>query len=175
MGGGGGPAKQRPELRADRPDAERTIVQGPTATISIGGQKGIHNNVSAGRRRLNNPFFGEQRGASGRFPSSSMPSERWWFRRAPMQNLDGRARFINVVTKSGTNEFHGSAHYFGKFDGLSADYSHEFERHFPPSRPISQNQFGMTFGGLIVKDSAFFIAYDQQEYKDVKQKTRRQS
>jgi outer membrane receptor for ferrienterochelin and colicin len=83
--------------------------------------------------------------------------------------------FVNVVTKSGTNEFHGSAHYFGKFDALSADYSHDFASggtsSFEPD--FSQNQFGLTFGGPIIKDRAFFfIAYDQQVYKDTKQKTR---
>ena len=39
------------------------IVQGPDGDeISIGGQRGIHNNVSVDGADFNNPFFGEQRG-----------------------------------------------------------------------------------------------------------------
>src|SRR5439155_870009 len=39
------------------------IVQGPDGDeLSIGGQKGIHNNVSVDGADFNNPFFGEQRG-----------------------------------------------------------------------------------------------------------------
>jgi len=37
------------------------IVQGPDGDeLSIGGQKGIHNNVSVDGADFNNPFFGEQ-------------------------------------------------------------------------------------------------------------------
>ena len=83
--------------------------------------------------------------------------------------------FVNVITKSGTNEFHGSAHYFGKYDALSADYSHTFPgggtTGFSPD--FTQHQFGATFGGPIVRDKAFFfLAYDQQEYNETKQTDR---
>jgi len=39
------------------------VVQGPDGDeISVGGQRGIHNNVSVDGADFNNPFFGEQRG-----------------------------------------------------------------------------------------------------------------
>ena len=80
-----------------------------------------------------------------------------------------------MITKSGTNEFHGSAHYFGKYDALSSDYEHTFtsgsSTGFAPD--FTQHQFGATFGGPIVRDKVFFfLAYDQQEYNDVKQTDR---
>ena len=67
------------------------------------------------------------------------------------------------------------AHYFGKYDGLSADYSHTFASGsttgFTPD--FKQHQFGATFGGPLVKDRAFFfLAYDQQKYHDLKQTDR---
>jgi hypothetical protein len=83
--------------------------------------------------------------------------------------------FVNIITKSGTNEFHGSAHYFGKYDALSADPNHTFPggaiSGFEPD--FAQHQFGATFGGPIVRDKAFFfLAYDQQEYNETKQTDR---
>ena len=83
--------------------------------------------------------------------------------------------FVNIITKSGTNEFHGSAHYFGKYDALSADFSHSFPggvtSGFTPD--FAQHQFGATLGGPLVRDKAFFfLAYDQQEYNETKQTDR---
>ena len=119
------------------------IVQGPDGDeISIGGQKGIHNNVSVDGADFNNPFFGEQRG--GQRPAFTFNLDAIEEMVVVSQGANaefGRSGggFINVVTKSGTNEFHGSAHYFGKFDGLSADYSHDVPERtaLPPSHPTS--------------------------------------
>ena len=58
---------------------------------------------------------------------------------------------INVVTKSGTNEFHGSAWEFLRNDALDA--RNPFFRNVTAFR---QNQFGVTGGGPIVKNRTFF-------------------
>src|SRR5207244_25792 len=52
--------------------------------------------------------------------------------------------FVNVITKSGTNEVKGSLHYFGKYDWLSADLAHGTQTLTPDFR---QHQFGFTLGG----------------------------
>ena len=59
---------------------------------------------------------------------------------------------INVVTKSGTNAFHGDAFEFLRNTNLDArDY-------FSPTRgKFDQNQFGGTFGGPIRKNKVFFF------------------
>jgi hypothetical protein len=62
---------------------------------------------------------------------------------------------INVVTKSGTNNFHGSAYEFLRNDVLNA---HGFTLNPTPKPPFKQNQFGATFGGPIQKDKTFFFA-----------------
>ena len=60
---------------------------------------------------------------------------------------------INVVTKSGTNEFHGNAFDFLRNTRLDA------KNFFSPARGIfQQNQFGGTFGGPIVRKKLFFFA-----------------
>jgi Carboxypeptidase regulatory-like domain len=59
---------------------------------------------------------------------------------------------INVVTKSGTNEFHGNAFEFLRNTDLDA------RNFFSPARGIfQQNQFGGTFGGPIVRKKVFFF------------------
>jgi carboxypeptidase family protein len=59
---------------------------------------------------------------------------------------------INVVTKSGTNAWHGSGFEFFRNSGLNA------KGYFDPYTPaLIQNQFGGTFGGPIKKDKTFFF------------------
>jgi hypothetical protein len=65
---------------------------------------------------------------------------------------------VNVVTKSGTNDFHGSVYEFFRNDILNA---HGYTFHPTPKPPFKQNQFGGTLGGPIKKDKAFiFGAYE---------------
>ena len=70
---------------------------------------------------------------------------------------------ISVTTKSGTNEFHGTAYDYFRNDELRLE--HYFNRlpHrarlAPLAKPTNdQNQFGGNLGGPIVKDRAFFFA-----------------
>ncbi len=60
---------------------------------------------------------------------------------------------INVVTKSGTNQLHGSFYEFFRNDVLDS------KGFLDPATPDNkQNQFGGTFGGPIKKDRTFFFA-----------------
>jgi carboxypeptidase family protein len=61
---------------------------------------------------------------------------------------------VNVVTKSGTNDLHGSFYEFFRNDVLNA---HQFTFTPAPKTPFKQNQFGGTFGGPIKKDRTFFF------------------
>ena len=60
----------------------------------------------------------------------------------------------NIVTRSGSNSFHGALWEFFRNDAMDAsDY-------FTQSvQPLKQNQFGATFGGPIIKDKTFFFGY----------------
>jgi hypothetical protein len=63
---------------------------------------------------------------------------------------------INVVTKSGANQFHGSVYEF--FRNKVLDTKGYIDPAIPDNK---QNQFGGTFGGAIKKDRTFFFAsYD---------------
>ncbi len=60
---------------------------------------------------------------------------------------------VDVVTKSGTNSFHGDVFEFLRNTDLDA------RNYFSPTRgAFNQNQFGATFGGPIRKDRIFFFA-----------------
>src|SRR5271170_5482377 len=59
---------------------------------------------------------------------------------------------VNVVTKSGTNQFHGDVYEFFRNKVLNA------QGYFDTVKPqFNQNQFGGTFGGPIKKDRTFFF------------------
>src|ERR1700678_4801423 len=60
----------------------------------------------------------------------------------------------NIVTRGGTNSFHGAAWEFLRNDAMDASdyFTHSVQ-------PLKQNQFGATFGGPILKDKTFFFGY----------------
>ncbi|MGI4758132.1 MAG: TonB-dependent receptor domain-containing protein, partial [Janthinobacterium lividum] len=62
---------------------------------------------------------------------------------------------INIVTKSGTNTFHGSLYEYFRNDKLNA-YPFQFGAH-NAKPPLKQNQFGGSLGGPIWKDHTFFF------------------
>jgi hypothetical protein len=70
----------------------------------------------------------------------------------------GRAAYgiINVITKSGTNNFHGSAFEFYRNDALNWK-THTEELSDSPKSAYNRNQYGGSFGGHIIKDRLFFF------------------
>jgi len=63
---------------------------------------------------------------------------------------------INIVTKSGTNDWHGSALEYFRTGKLGARNYFNFAP--DPKSPFNNNQFGGSLGGAIVKDKTFFYA-----------------
>jgi hypothetical protein len=65
---------------------------------------------------------------------------------------------VNIVTKGGTNDWHGSLYYFGRNDALDAN--NFFNKNTSPAIPngeLRRNDFGGTFGGPVKKDKLFFF------------------
>jgi Carboxypeptidase regulatory-like domain len=65
---------------------------------------------------------------------------------------------VNIVTKSGSNDWHGSVYYFGRNDALNANQW--FNKNTQPEIPIGElrrNDFGGTVGGPVFKDKLFFF------------------
>jgi len=71
---------------------------------------------------------------------------------------------INVITKSGSNNFHGSVFEFVRNDIFDAKSF--FVSPTSPKPPFKQNQFGASIGGPIQKDKSFFFAdYEGQRIR----------
>ena len=62
---------------------------------------------------------------------------------------------VNVVTKSGTNEFHGSAYWF--YRNRELDAKNFFDKPTEDKPFFNQNQFGATAGGPIWRDKMFIF------------------
>ncbi|MGA8152990.1 MAG: TonB-dependent receptor [Terriglobales bacterium] len=68
---------------------------------------------------------------------------------------------VNVITKSGTNQLHGSLYEFLRNDKLDA------RSYFDPTRgALKRNQFGGTVGGPVIKNKVFFFG-DYQGTREV--------
>jgi hypothetical protein len=69
---------------------------------------------------------------------------------------------VNIVTKSGTNAFHGTAAEYFRNDALDA--RNYFNSVGQPKAPFHNNQYGGSVGGPIIKNKTFFYAdYEGQQ------------
>jgi outer membrane receptor protein involved in Fe transport len=139
-----------------------------TGDISFAGQRGTLNSLQIDGADNNNTFFGQTTGrtGSGRAPyqfSEDAVQEFQVNSNSYTAEL-GRAggAVVNVVTKSGTNTFHGTAFEFYRDRDMNAnDFINKiFKR---PRGAYHYHQFGGNLGGPIVKDKLFFFFdYDGQ-------------
>ena len=72
------------------------------------------------------------------------------------QGMAGGAA-VTVITKSGTNNFKGSAFEFYNSDKLNAKPAFFGSGPVPPKLPLKQNIYGGTFGGPVKKNKLFFF------------------
>jgi outer membrane receptor for ferrienterochelin and colicin len=148
-----------------------SIVQGPDGDeLSISGQRGINNNVMVDGADFNNPFFGEHRGGQRpafTFNQDAIKELLVVADGAPAEFGRSSGGFVSVVTKSGTNDWKGSAHFYSKTDSLAEDPQ---TRTGTEAREFDQFQTGFTLGGPIKKDKTFFfLSADVQKKDETKQ------
>ncbi len=144
-------------------------LQPGVAPVSTGESGAI--NVSGNLDPGNLSISGQRENANGFMVNGGSAEERDYNAAAIVPDLDSIAEFriltnnadaeyggysgglVNVVTKSGTNQFHGDA-----FDFLrNPDF--DSRNFYSPARAVyHQNQFGGTVGGPIRHDKVFFFA-----------------
>ncbi len=116
---------------------------------------------------INNDGFGlnEGTGTSARFafpiPFDMIASTSVEFAPLDVQYSQFTGCAINVVTKPGSNEFHGSAFYLFNDESLTGD---KLEGDTVISDPFEDKNFGFDFSGPIIKDKLFFsVAYEETD------------
>ncbi len=140
-----------------------SVIRDPTrqGDLAVGGQKGTLNSLQVDGTDNNNTFFGQSLGRTGTRPPYQFSEEsvqEFQVNQNGFAAEFGRAggAVINVVTKSGTNEWHGSVFEYFRDESLNSNTPILTAR--GSKRPKSQiNQFGGTLGGPIKRDRAFFF------------------
>ena len=152
-------------------------MDGSFGLISFRGISGLLNNNTVDGGDNNQAFFSEERGRTRLNYVIGQESIKEF--QVNTQNYSaefGRSAggVTNAVTKSGTNEVHGSGFYYIRDTalnarnplnfitvGLTASGAPILQDINPPDR---RQQFGGTLGGPLIKDKAFwFFSYDQQK------------
>ena len=148
---------------------------GTFGLISFRGISGLLNNNTVDGGDNNQAFFAEERGRTRISYSISQDSIREFQVNTSSYSAEyGRSAggVVNAVTKSGTNQFHGTGFYFQRNNKWGARNPRSFVTQnvggvFTPVafKPEDvRHQFGGTIGGPIKRDKAFFFfSYDQQK------------
>ncbi len=133
-----------------------SIVQGPDGDeININGQRGIFNNVSLDGGDYNNGFFGEQSGGQRAAVDITLEAVKEFQVVASGANAEfGRTGggVVNVITKSGSNAFHGSLFHYQRLQALTHNTSDG-----TPLTNFHREQFGGSAGGHIIQDKLFYF------------------
>jgi outer membrane receptor for ferrienterochelin and colicin len=133
--------------------------------ISFAGQRGINGNVTIDGADYNQPFFGGMRGGERSVNAFSIPQEAIaQFQVVPYGYSAefGRSSggLLNAVTKSGTNDWHGSGFFFAR--------PSETSKVDALNRKALDNlyQYGGSIGGPIYHDKSFFFVAAEAQKND---------
>ncbi len=146
-----------------------------TGDLSFAGQRGTLNSMTVDGADNNNTFFGQTTGrtGSGRAPYqfSQDAVQEFQVNSSGYSAELGRAggAVINVITKSGGNNFHGTGFWYFRDRGLASNDPINLQNARINGKPEPRkpgfhfNQFGGNIGGPIKKDKLFFFFdYDGQ-------------
>jgi len=132
--------------------------------LVIAGQRSINSNVSVDGADFNDSLQGNQRGGNEAvffFPQTAIREFQVVRSGATAEIGRTNAGFVNAVTKSGTNDFHGEAFFFNRNRALTSPDA------FGNKLNNKQNQFGGSIGGPIKQDRAFFFFGIEQNFLQI--------
>ena len=150
--------------------APSLLSDGKASQVSINGMRPSWTNVLIDGMDANDPVFGfSPAGASGLFLGLNGFTEV----RSLTQTVDAEyggngGGVFEVVTKSGSNQFHGSLWEFHR--DASLDARNYFDLSSRPIPAFVRNQFGAGIGGPIVHDRTFFFA-NYEGFREVQAST----
>ncbi|WP_405296226.1 carboxypeptidase regulatory-like domain-containing protein [Algibacter sp. Ld11] len=141
----------------------------PTASGgSFGGRNDQFNNFSLDGAVFNNPFgldAATPGGQTGSQPVSLDAIEQIQVSTAPYDVTQSgfTGASVNAVTKSGTNDFHGTVYGFYRDETMTGKKIKGED----VARPdLNQTQYGVSIGGPIIKDKLFFFANFEKDERD---------
>jgi len=127
--------------------------------LVISGQRSINSNIAIDGTDFNDALQGNQRGGNEGvffFPQAAIREFQVVRSGATAEIGRTNSGFVNVVTKSGTNDKHGEAFYYDREKALTSPDA------FDRSLNNQQSQAGGSFGGPLVHDHAFLFAAAEQ-------------
>jgi hypothetical protein len=138
----------------------RGLTSATNGDLSFGGIRGVHNTFLVDGSDYNNAFFAQARGryrAPYQFSTEVVQEFRVSSNAYGAEQGRSGGAVVNVVTKSGSNHYHGTAFYYLRDSSFGA--SNPFLAFKPHNR---QQQVGGTIGGPIKQNKIFFFAgFDQ--------------
>ena len=133
--------------------------------LVVNGQRSGNSNISIDGVDFNDPLQNGQRGGSVAvyfFPQVAVREFQVVRTGASAEIGRTNAGFVNVVTKSGANRFHGEALYTNRNPWLTwPDALND------PEATNNQNQIAFGIGGPIIKDKLFFYAASEKTVFEV--------
>ena len=148
---------------------------GDFGLISFRGISGLLNNNTVDGGDNNQAFFSEERGRTRiSYVISQDTVREFQVNTSNFSAEYGRAAggVVNAITKSGTNEIHGSGFWYIRDNKLGARNAFAWSTRLvdgalvqEPLKPTDRRQqFGASLGGPIIKDRLFFFfSWDQQK------------
>jgi outer membrane receptor protein involved in Fe transport len=140
-----------PGVATGRTSLQSTITEFEVTRISFAGMRDLSNAVTVDGADTINTATGSQRSTPSQEAVSEFRVVNNGFGAEYGRALGG---IVNIVTKSGTNDLHGSV-----YDYLQNNYfdARSLLQPAPQADTLRQNQFGATLGGPIRKDKTFFF------------------
>ena len=141
-----------PGVTTGRTSVGSTITEFEVTRVSFAGMRDLSNQVTVDGADFINTATGSQRATP---PQESVQEFRVVNNSFGAEYGRALGGIVNIVTKSGTNSFHGSVYNYFQNNALNARSLLQPE---PQPKTLRQNQFGVTFGGPIKRDKTFFFA-----------------
>ena len=151
-----------------RSQADFTRLEPSSSAGSFGGRNDQFNNFSLDGAIFNNPFGLDAATPGGQTeaqPVSLDAIDQIQVSLAPYDVTQAgfTGASVNAVTKSGTNEFHGTVYGFFRNEDITGRRINGNEL---PEAELSQTQYGFSVGGPIVKNKLFFFANFEKDERD---------
>ncbi|HUK23000.1 MAG TPA: TonB-dependent receptor [Terriglobales bacterium] len=139
-----------PGVATGRTSLQSTFTEPDVTRISFGGMRDLSNAVTVDGADYIDEGTGSQRATPSQEAVSEFRVVNNSFGAEYGRALGG---IVNVVTKSGTNDMHGSI--YGYINNQAADSKSLLTK--APYDQYRRNQFGGTLGGPLIKDKTFFF------------------